>query len=248
MNKHLNYFTNATKKHRQRASDQTLDLPELKEAPTQIINVSDLAQAMKADIDPKIARTIFFDEEINEQSATTLRANLMSLAAENPDIPIRLMLGSPGGGLWESFAIYDTIKMLPCPTIAICSGKVMSGGILMLLACDYRVSTANTTFMIHHGHTTISGNILELEDQVKELKIINNRMIDVIIKETDIKREQLDLWLVKDHYVNAENAKRLGLIQDVVNSLDELDQFYDECEPEVIIEPTEERLEELKLK
>lgn len=173
--------------------------------------------------DPELSRTIFFDHEINEESATQLRATLMSLHAENKTLPIRLMLGSPGGGLYESLAIYDTIKMIPNEVIAICSGKVMSGGILILLACDKRYSTPNTTFMIHHGHTTMSGNVIELQEQINEVASLNQKMLDTIVKTTKITRDQLDQFLVKDHYLNAQEAVKCGLVLKVITELEELE-------------------------
>ena len=215
----LNYYVNGN--HRKpvdyRAGKSKAAEPKIEELPVETI------YQVESTMDPVAARTVFFDHEINEQSATELRATLMSLSAEDKTLPIRLMLGSPGGGLYESLAIYDTITMLPNEVIAICSGKVMSGGILILLGCDKRVSTPNTTFMIHHGHTTMSGNVLELEEQVKEVKALNQKMLDTIVKKTKITRDQLDQFLVKDHYLNAEEAKKCGLISKVITSLEEIE-------------------------
>lgn len=172
--------------------------------------------------DEKIARTVFFDHPITEDSSLQLRASLMALCAEDSVSPIRLILGSVGGGLYESLAIYDTIKMIPAPIIAVCNGKVMSGGIIILLACKERVSTPNTTFMIHHGHTALEGNVLELKEQVEEISTLNDRMIDIIIKRTYISRAQLDVWLVKDHYLNAREAEKCGLVERIITELTEL--------------------------
>ena len=171
---------------------------------------------------PVLSRTVIFDQEIDEQTAIALRGQIASMSAEDSESPIFLMLGSPGGGLYESFAIYDTLRFLPNPIVAICSGKVMSGGILILLACDVRLSTPNTTFMIHHGHTTLNGNVVQLEEQIKEMKSLNDRMLDVIIKQTNISREKLNSWLVKDHYMNALEAETCGLIDKVITSLEEI--------------------------
>lgn len=219
----VNYYVNGSKRGRGKANTDT---PMGEESHGgEMAAVSEFFMAGAPDVDPAIARTIFFDQEINEESSTMLRAQLMAMAGEDSETPIRLMLGSPGGGLYESLAIYDTIKLLPCDVIAVCSGKVMSGGILMLLACKHRVSTANTTFMVHHGHTTITGSVPELEEQVKEISALNDRMLDAIIRDTDITRDQLDSWLVKDHYLNATQAKKLGLIKTIIRSLEDLDEF-----------------------
>lgn len=171
---------------------------------------------------PILSRTIIFDQEINDMTATALRAEVLSKSAEDPDAPIFLLLGSPGGGLYESLAIYDTFQLISNPIVAICTGKVMSGGILILLGCDVRLSTPNNTFMIHHGHTMLAGNVIQLEEQLNEIKSLNDRMLDIIIKKTQISREQLKTWLVKDHYMNTTNAAKFGLIDAEITSFDEI--------------------------
>lgn len=176
----------------------------------------------KETLDYEISRTIFFDQEISEQSATELRAQLMTLAGEDRRTPIRLMLGSPGGDLYSSLAIYDTIKMIPNHITAICSGKVMSGGIIVLLACDSRLSTPNTTFMIHHGSTSIQGNILELEEQFKKAKLLNNKMLNIISNITKIPKQPLKNKLLQDYYMNTEEAIEMGLVERSITTLDQI--------------------------
>lgn len=171
---------------------------------------------------PVLSRSVIFDQGINELTATALRAEILALAAADSKAPIFLFLGSPGGGLYESLSIYDTFQLVPNEIIAICSGKVMSGGILILLGCSMRLATPNTTFMIHHGHTTLQGNVVQLKEQVDEISSLNDRMLDIIIKETKIRREQLEAWLTKDHYMNTTNALTHGLIHSEIDSLNQL--------------------------
>lgn len=171
---------------------------------------------------PVFSRAILFDQEINEMTSTALRAEVMAKAAEDPEAPIYLFLGSPGGGLYESLAIYDTFQLIPNPIVAICSGKVMSGGILILLGCEVRLATPNTTFMIHHGHTTLTGNVVQLKEQRDEIESLNDRMLDIIIKKTKISREQLKAWLVKDHYMNVNSATQHELIHSELEKLTQL--------------------------
>ena len=171
---------------------------------------------------PILSRAVLFDQEINELTSTALRAEVLALAAADSQAPIFLFLGSPGGGLYESLAIYDTFQLVPNPIVAICSGKVMSGGILILLGCDVRLSTPNNTFMIHHGHTMLHGNVVQLNEQLNEIVSLNDRMLDIIIKKTKISREQLKSWLVKDHYMNTTDAVTHGLIDSEIDSLDQL--------------------------
>jgi len=186
---------------------------------------------------PIFSRAVIFDQEINEMTSVALRAEVMAKSAENPEAPIYLFLGSPGGGLYESLAIYDTFQSISNPIVAICSGKVMSGGILILLGCQARVATPNTTFMIHHGHTTLTGNVVQLKEQRDEIESLNDRMLDIIIKKTKITREQLKAWLVKDHYMNTNAAIQSGLIHGELEKLSQLLPVEEEAVELVVEKP-----------
>lgn len=212
MNYNLNYYMNPKKPTNTRPqSHEGVD----KEA-------TPMVAAIGGNEHPIFSRAVIFDQEINEMTAVALRAEIMAKSAEDPTAPIFLFLGSPGGGLYESLSIYDTFQSLDNPIVAICSGKVMSGGILILLGCDLRLSTPNNTFMIHHGHTMLSGNVVQLKEQHNEIESLNDRMLDIIIKKTDITREQLKAWLVKDHYMNPETAVKTGLIHKEIKKLSEV--------------------------
>lgn len=210
--KSINYYLNPNPKPTSPKSDKEF--------------ISDSTPAMVASFGqnnhPVLSRAVLFDQEINEMTSTALRSEVLGLAAADPSAPIFLFLGSPGGGLYESLAIYDTFQLVPNPIVAICSGKVMSGGILILLGCDVRLSTPNNTFMIHHGHTMLSGNVVQLNEQLNEIVSLNDRMLDIIIKKTKISREQLKSWLVKDHYMNTTDAVTHGLIDSEIDSLEQL--------------------------
>jgi ATP-dependent Clp protease protease subunit len=213
MKYNLNYWMSPKKQ--QNVNPRIHEYEEEKESAPMIASLSQNTH-------PIFSRAILFDQEINEMTSTALRAEVLAKSAEDPSAPIYLFLGSPGGGLYESLAIYDTFQLISNPIIAICSGKVMSGGILILLGCDIRLSTPNNTFMIHHGHTMLSGNVVQLKEQHNEIESLNDRMLDIIIKKTDISREQLKTWLVKDHYMNPEAALKYGLIHHQISSLDEI--------------------------
>lgn len=204
----INYYTNPRRSPKGEAAESIEEKP--------------MVASFGQNEHPIFSRAILFDQEINEMTATALRAEVMAKAAENPTAPIYLFLGSPGGGLYESLAIYDTFQLVPNPIVAICSGKVMSGGILILLGCEVRLSTPNTTFMIHHGHTQLAGNVVQLKEQHSEIESLNDRMLDIIIKKTKISREQLKAWLVKDHYMNNGSAHQHGLIHSEIEGLEQL--------------------------
>jgi ATP-dependent protease ClpP protease subunit len=69
----------------------------------------------------------------------------------------------------------------------------------------------------------MSGNVLELQEQINEVASLNRKMLDTIVKSTKITRDQLDQFLVKDHYLNAEEAVKCGLVTKVITKLEELE-------------------------
>lgn len=215
MNKKLNYFMTTNR-------GNTTPCPTGHDHGQDQMDKMPMIATMPQSSHPILSRTIIFDQEINDMTATALRAEVLAKSAEDPKAPIFLLLSSPGGGLYESLGIYDTFQLISNPIVAICTGKVMSGGIVILLGCDVRLSTLNNTFMIHHGHTMLAGNVLQLEEQLNEIKSLNDRMLDIIIKTTNISREQLKTWLVKDHYMNSADALKHGLIDGEIRSLDEI--------------------------
>lgn len=216
MKNKLNYVMSTNRSNKTTCPSGHDDMPDMQM--TKMPMIATMPQSQH----PILSRAIIFDQEINDATATALRAEVLAKSAEDPQAPIFLLLSSPGGGLYESLGIYDTFQLISNPIVAICTGKVMSGGIVILLGCDVRLSTLNNTFMIHHGHTMLAGNVVQLREQLNEIESLNDRMLDIIIKKTNISREQLKTWLVKDHYMNSADALKHGLIDGEIQSFDEI--------------------------
>ena len=92
-------------------------------------------------------RSLSFYCDVNRESALSLTSQLLELDSINTE-PIRIYINTEGGSLTDGFAIYDAIKNIESPVIGIVSGLCASAGLIILAACDYRMSTDNLS-LIH---------------------------------------------------------------------------------------------------
>jgi len=132
--------------------------------------------------------------------------------------PIRIVMSTYGGSVYDGFALYDIIKNSKTPVIVECSGKIMSMGIIIMLAAKKRISHKHTTFMIHAVSGAAFGQLKNLEDNVDEAKRLNDMLFDIISSKCKIKREDLtDIYEhKKDWFLTADDAKAYCLIDEII--------------------------------
>lgn len=129
--------------------------------------------------------------------------------------PITLYLSSLGGSVYDGFAIYDLIRASPSPVIVYANGKIMSMGVIILLAGDKRYAAKNTRFMMHSlSHGTL-GKVRDTDIDVTEAKISNDNMIKIIAERTKLKYKDLkDSIEIKslDVWFGLSTAKKYGIL------------------------------------
>ena len=131
---------------------------------------------------------------------------------------IQVLLSTYGGGVYDGLSLYDAIKNSNTEVDITCFGKIMSMGIIILLASKNRKAYRNTTFMIHEISSGAIGKLADLEESVDEAKRLNKVLFDIIEKETRITKEQLEEIYNKkqDWFITAEEALKLGLITEII--------------------------------
>jgi len=95
------------------------------------------------------SRAILVSGDIEEPLANGICSQLYSLAEEDPDGIITVHINTPGGSVVDALAIYDTMRIIPCPIVTLVSGSCYSGGIIVALAGDMRVTTPNSMYFYH---------------------------------------------------------------------------------------------------
>jgi ATP-dependent Clp protease protease subunit len=131
---------------------------------------------------------------------------------------IQILLSTYGGSVYDGLALYDAIKHSNTDVDITCFGKIMSMGIIILLASKTRKAYRNTTFMIHEVSSLTVGKITEMEDSLDEVKRLNKILFDIIEKETNITKAWLNEIKEKrkDWFFTAEEALEVGLITEII--------------------------------
>ena len=135
------------------------------------------------------------------------------------DMPhIQMLLSTYGGCVYDGLSLYDAIKNSNTEVDITCFGKIMSMGIVLLLAAKTRKAYRNTTFMIHEGSSGAIGKVSDMEDSIDESKRLNDIYFGIIESETKIPKAKLDEMRKsrKDWYFTAEEALEYGLISEII--------------------------------
>ena len=135
------------------------------------------------------------------------------------DMPhIQMLLSTYGGCVYDGLSLYDAIKNSNTEVDITCFGKIMSMGIVLLLAAKTRKAYRNTTFMIHEGSSGAIGKVSDMEDSIDESKRLNDIYFGIIESETKIPKAKLDEIRKrrKDWYFTAEEALEYGLITEII--------------------------------
>ena len=132
--------------------------------------------------------------------------------------PIEFYLSTYGGACYDGLALHDVIESSTTPVEIICTGKIMSMGVIVALGAKIRKAYRNTTFMIHQVSGISFGALREMEDTVAEASRINEILFNIIKSKTKVTEEQLNevLQKKKDWFITADEALNLGLLTDLL--------------------------------
>ena len=132
--------------------------------------------------------------------------------------PIEFYLSTYGGACYDGLALHDVIESSTTPVEIICTGKIMSMGVIVALGTKVRKAYRNTTFMIHQVSGLSFGTLREMEDTVAEASRINEILFNIIKSKTKVTEEQLNevLQKKKDWFITADEALNLGLLTDLL--------------------------------
>ena len=164
-------------------------------------------------------RIIFLADEITDQVANIVVAQLLFLEMDNPDADISLYINSPGGSITAGMAIYDTMQYIKADVSTICVGLAASMGSFLLAAGakGKRFALPNSEILIHQP--LIGG----LQGQASDIKIHSDHLIrtreklnHILSEVTGQSYEQICKDTDRDHYMTAEEAMQYGLVDRVI--------------------------------
>ena len=163
-------------------------------------------------------RIIFLGEEVNETTAGLVVAQLLFLAAEDPDKDISLYINSPGGSVTAGLAIYDTMQYIKPDVSTICIGLAASMGAFLLAggAKGKRYALPNAEIMIHQPLGGARGQATDMKIQVEQILKIKNKLNQMLSENTGQPLKNIKNDTERDNYMSAEEAKIYGIIDDVI--------------------------------
>lgn len=169
-------------------------------------------------------RIIFLSEEVNDVSASLVVAQLLFLDAEDPGKDIHLYINSPGGSVTAGMAIYDTMKYIKSDVCTICIGMAASMGAFLLAAGKKgkRYALPNSTIMIHQPLGGVQGQASDIKIHTEYLLKIKEKLNKILSENTGKPLEQVEKDTDRDNFLSAAEAKEYGLIDEVMNSINEL--------------------------
>lgn len=163
-------------------------------------------------------RIIFLGEEINDVTANLVVAQLLFLAAEDPEKDINLYINSPGGSVTAGMAIYDTMQYIAPDVSTICIGMAASMGAFLLAggAKGKRYALPNAEIMIHQPLGGARGQATDIQIQAEQILKIKEKMNRMLSENTGKDLAQVCLDTERDNYMSAQEAKEYGLVDQVV--------------------------------
>lgn len=163
-------------------------------------------------------RIIFLTGEVHDGVAALICAQLLFLESENPKKPISFYINSPGGVVTAGLSMYDTMQYIKPDVHTVCIGQAASMGSLLLAAghAGNRYSLPNSRIMIHQPSGGARGQAADIEIQAREILRLRERLNDIYVEHTGQKLADVEKAMDRDNFMSADEAKKFGLIDQVV--------------------------------
>lgn len=165
-------------------------------------------------------RIIFLVGPINDAMANSVIAQLLFLEHEDPKKDILLYLNTPGGLLTSGLAIYDTMQYVKPDVSTICVGMAASMGAVLLAAGKKgkRLALPNSEILLHQVMGGIEGQAIEVEIAARHIIKLKDKINQILAKHTGQSLSKLEKDTDRDFYLNAQEAKEYGLIDEIIKT------------------------------
>lgn len=163
-------------------------------------------------------RIVMLSEEVNDVTASLVVAQLLFLEAEDPDKDIHLYINSPGGSITSGMAIYDTMQHIKPDVSTICVGMAASMGAFLLTAGakGKRFALPNAEIMIHQPLGGFQGQATDIGIHADRILKIKKKLNTILSERTGQPIEKVEKDTERDNFMEAEEAKNYGLIDEVI--------------------------------
>lgn len=163
-------------------------------------------------------RIIFLGSEVNDVVANSIIAQMLFLAAEDPEKDIHLYINSPGGSITAGMAIYDTMQFIKPDVSTICMGMAASMGAFLLNAGakGKRFALPNSEIMIHQPLGGAQGQATDIEIRARRILKMRDKLNKILSERTGQPIERIEKDTDRDNFMSAEEAQAYGLVDKVL--------------------------------
>jgi ATP-dependent Clp protease protease subunit len=164
-------------------------------------------------------RIIFLNGPVEDVMASLVCAQLLFLESENPNKDIFMYINSPGGIVTSGLAIYDTMQYIRPDVATVCIGQAASMGSLLLTAGadGKRYSLPHSRIMTHQPSGGFQGQATDIEIHAKEILSLRTRLNKIYEQHSGKTLKQIERIMERDTFMSPEEAKEMGLIDEVVS-------------------------------
>jgi ATP-dependent Clp protease protease subunit len=163
-------------------------------------------------------RIIFLGSEVNDVVANAIMAQMLFLAAEDPEKDIHLYINSPGGSITAGMAIYDTMQFIKPDVSTICVGMAASMGAFLLNAGakGKRFALPNSEIMIHQPLGGAQGQASDIEIRARRILKMRDTLNRIISERSGQPLERIEKDTDRDYFMSAAEAADYGIIDKVI--------------------------------
>lgn len=163
-------------------------------------------------------RVIFLGEQVTDQSANSIVAQMLFLEAEDPNQDITLYINSPGGSVSAGMAIYDTMRYIKCDVSTVCIGLAASMGAFLLAGGTKgkRFALPNSEIMIHQPLGGTEGQATDIQIAAKHIQKTKEKLNRELSNNSGKPYKTVCLDTERDNWMSADEAKEYGLIDGVL--------------------------------
>jgi ATP-dependent Clp protease, protease subunit len=165
-------------------------------------------------------RIIFLGQQVDDEIANKITAQMLLLAAADQDKDIYLYINSPGGSVTAGMAVYDTMQYIQNDVVTIGMGMAASMGQFLLTGgtAGKRFALPNTDILMHQGSAGIGGTASDIKIQAEYLIRTKKRMAEITAAHSGQTVETIIRDGDRDRWYTAEEAKEYGLIDEIISA------------------------------
>jgi len=165
-------------------------------------------------------RIIFIGQQIDDDIANLVVAQLIHLESDDPDKDIAVYVNSPGGSLHAGLAIYDAMQYVNPDVSTLCYGMAMSAGSLILTggAEGKRFTLPNARMLIHQPSSGFQGQSTDIEIHANEILELRRVLDDIYSRHTGQTPEQVHDDMERDRFFSGKQAVEYGLVDQIIST------------------------------